>query len=116
MTELIACLSTGKGTWAEVSKLIAAEEWDNVFLITNEFGQQKFSAKADFILISDRMPMKQLVSTIHSQLQNKVRGTEVAINLSSGTGKEHMAILSAILKLGVGIRLVDIGLRGVIEV
>lgn len=116
MTELIACLSTGKGTWGEVSKLLTAEEWDNVFLVTNEFGQEKFTAKAEYILINDKMHIKQLIETIREQLQKKVKGTEVALNLSSGSGKEHMAILSAVLQLGVGIRFVAVDDRGVIFV
>ena len=41
MTELIAFLSTGKGTWANVSGLIKGESWDKVYLLTNDFGKEK---------------------------------------------------------------------------
>ena len=34
MTELVACLTTGKGSWTEVAKLIAGENWEKVYLIT----------------------------------------------------------------------------------
>ena len=41
---------------------------------------------------------------------------ETAVNLISGDGKEHMALLSALLKLGVGIRLIALTKEGVKEV
>ena len=43
---------------------------------------------------------------IHASLKNKLSFEEVAVNLISGTGTEHMAIISAVLKLGVGMRIV----------
>jgi len=39
----------------------------------------------------------------------------VALNLVSGNGKEHMAILSALLKLGIGVRLMAVTKDGVRE-
>ena len=36
MTDLIALISSGKGTIAHVQKVIDEEEWENIFIITNE--------------------------------------------------------------------------------
>ena len=36
MTDLIACLSSGKGTWGHVNRLISDGEWGKIFLITND--------------------------------------------------------------------------------
>jgi len=58
----------------------------------------------------------ELVEDIKKQLKDKISGTEVALNLVSGTGKEHMAILSAILKLGLGLRFIALTKDGVKEV
>lgn len=118
MTSLIACLGTGKGTWTYVNKLIESESWDNVFLITNEFGKEKFKPRKSvtFVVVNDRMPLKSLVEDIVNKLKDNISGTQVALNISSGTGKEHMAILSALLKLGLGIRLVALTQEGVVEV
>ena len=117
MTDLIACLSTGKGTWGHVSRLIQDSEWDNIYLITNEFGKENFTAekKAEFMVIDSLKPIKELVIDIESTLKDKLNG-EVALNMISGTGKEHMAILSALLKLGVGIRLMGLTKDGVEEI
>jgi len=109
MTDLVALLSTGKGTWTEVAKLMNNQDWDNIFLITNEFGQKTFNKKEnmEFIVVNPNLSIEILIEKIKSQLENKIQGTEVALNMISGSGKEHMALLSALLKLGLGIRLVS---------
>lgn len=118
MADLIACLSTGKGTWANVKDIISGCEWENVFLITNEFGKEKFKSdkKIELIVVDSNKPLLELVDYIKKQLKDKISGTEVALNLASGTGKEHMAILSAVLKLGLGVRLVALTKEGIKEI
>ena len=60
MTELIACLSTGKGTWKEVIDLINAYEWEQVFLVAPEFALKSFSIKrsVEFVVINDKTEIK----------------------------------------------------------
>ncbi len=117
MADLVACLSSGKGTWMQVAGLIKRQEWDNIFLITNQFGKENFKPEkpAQFIVIDFNKQLTDLVEDIRKSLAGKV-GVDVGINLISGTGKEHMAILSALLKLGAGIRLVALTSEGVEEV
>ena len=117
MTDLVACLSTGKGTWGHVGRLINDQEWGNIFLITNEFGKDKFTAdkKAEMIVINPNQTITALVEDIKNALDGKLSG-DVAVNLISGSGKEHMALLSALLKLGVGIRFVALTGDGIKEV
>jgi hypothetical protein len=118
MTELVALLSIGKGTWGEVAKVIKAEEWDQVFLVTNEFGRDTFTKtdNMEFIVVNSNESIELLISHIQEALKEKIKGTEVALNMASGTGKEHMAVLSALLKLGVGIRLVTYSVSGLKEI
>ena len=109
MTSLIASLSTGKGSWAHVAELIKAEDWESIFLITNTFGAQKFSVEGkqlNFVIINPDAGVKSISESIISQLDGKIVDTEVALNLISGSGKEHMAILSSVLQLGLGIRFI----------
>ncbi len=110
MTDLVASLTTGKGTWTEVIKIIDSEEWDNIFLITNEFGIKKFQTKkkVNFVVIDDKKTSDAIVKDIIKQLEGKVNGIEVALNLISGTGKEHMTIMAALLKLGFAVRFITI--------
>ena len=117
MTELIACLSTGKGTWAHVSRLIDGADWEKVFLVTNEFGLRfNTRGKGEFVVTDFDKGIYSIMNDIVKQLQGKLKGFEVALNLASGSGKEHMAIISALLKLGVGFRLVVLTKEGVKEI
>jgi hypothetical protein len=117
MTSLVACIGTGKGTWALVQKLLVQEQWDKVFLITNNFGMEKFSTPKDAerVLLDDNWNTMQCVEHITKSLQGKIAGFEVGVNLTSGTGREHMAIISSVLKLGLAVRLVEAGAEKVSE-
>ena len=111
MPTLIACLSTGKGTWAEVSKLIQSQSWTKVFLITNQFGQENFTNKpenAELVLIDTFAPVSSMVEKITAQLKDKVSDFEVALNLASGSGKEHMALIESVLEMGLNFRVVTL--------
>jgi hypothetical protein len=108
MTDLIASLSTGKGTWTDVQKIIESEEWGNIFLITNEFGIKNFQSKknVNFVVINSNKPSQIIVQDITKQLKDKINGLEVGLNITSGTGKEHMAVMASLLKLGLAVRYV----------
>ena len=118
MTELIACLSSGKGTWTQVNRLIQSEDWEKIFLITNEFGKENFKPQKDvvFVLADFRKEITSLINDLKNALKGDISGLEVALNLVSGEGKEHMAILSALMQLGVGFRLVCATDSGVKEI
>ncbi len=117
MTDLIACLSTGKGSWIEVSKVINNYEWRNIFLITNAFGKEKFSSQKEvkLIIIDTNKGTETMKKAIQEALEGKLSG-DVAINMSSGSGLEHMAMLVALMNLGVGIRFVTATDNGIEEV
>ncbi len=111
MTDLVACLGAGKGTWNEVAQLIASESWAHIFLVTNSFGKENFAqkfpaVKADFIVVDDFAPPLQLVEGIKKALAGKIFDTDVAVNMASGSGNVHMALVTALLHLGMGIRFV----------
>lgn len=110
MTSLIACLTTGKGSWAMVNELINSTDWEKVYLITNNFGKEKFTTKknSEFVLINPDASAEDIKNEVFSQLKGKIKDTEVALNFFSGSGKEHMSVLSAVLNLGLGVRLVDV--------
>ncbi|MBI2672115.1 hypothetical protein HYX16_04230 [Candidatus Woesearchaeota archaeon] len=118
MTELVACLSTGKGTWGHVNRLLEDESWEKVILITNEYGKENFkkNEKSEFLVINPNQGLRELRDEIHNKLKDQIKGTEVAINFISGSGKEHMALIGALLKLGVGIRLTALTKEGIEEI
>lgn len=117
MTMLIACLSIGKGSWAQLNQLLSSEVFDKALLITNRFGAERFThERAELIELDLGQQVQTLRDAMREALAPRLTGeTEVALNLSSGSGSEHMALLAALLKLGVAIRLVTAGEGGVDE-
>ena len=107
MTDLIAFLSTGKGTWGHVSGLIKGENWDKVYLLTNDFGKEKFTAEenTELIVVDSNASAEELRDEIAKILKDKVKD-EIAVNFISGSGKEHMALIAALMKSGIGFRFV----------
>ncbi len=119
MTHLVACLGTGKGTWTEVNKLIRQRSWEKVFLVTNNFGKENYKneSNAELIIIDDNQNMEIIRDILVNELKTKnVDVLDMAINFISGSGKEHMALLSALLKIGAGVRLVNPGESEVKEI
>lgn len=120
MPTLIACLSTGKGTWAEVNRLLQANNWTKVFLITNQFGEENFKnyppSVSLIVLDLDNLSVSQLIEELKKALGSQISDFEIALNFASGSGKEHMAILEAVLELGLSFRIVTINQNGQMDV
>ncbi|HKZ34090.1 MAG TPA: hypothetical protein VJ142_02535 [Candidatus Nanoarchaeia archaeon] len=114
--ELVALLSTGKGSWGQVSGLLKYGEWDNIILLGSEFAQ-KFSSekKFEFIKVDLDKKLGDLREEFMGKLKGKIKGTEVALSIASGDGKEHMALISALINLPVGIRFAALTKDGVID-
>lgn len=115
MVELVACLSTGKGSWGNVSRLISDKEWDGIFLITNEFGKANFNniKNAKMISIKPTARIEDIKEDILKTLKGKLKGPEVAINLISGSGKEHLALLAALNDLKVKYKFIALTSDGI---
>lgn len=114
MTTLIAFLSTGKGTWGHVSRLIETGQWEKVVLLSNEFGKEKFSpdSKTELVVLQNMKPLKELSTDIENALKGKVGG-DVAVNVVSGSGKEHMALFGALQRLNAKFTLSAVTKAGV---
>ena len=116
MTDLVACLSTG--SWGHVNRVIDEGEFEKIFLITNDLAKEKFQKKdnVELIVVNENKPVGELIEDIVNGLKGKISGMEVGLNLVSGTGKEHMAIISALMKIGVGFRLIALTKDGIKEI
>lgn len=114
--ELVALLSTGKGTWAQISGLMKYGEWDKVILIGSDFAKEfTHEKKFEFIKVDLDQKLKELRDDLLKKLKGKINGTETALSLASGDGKEHMALISALINLPVGIRFAALTKEGVID-
>jgi hypothetical protein len=114
--ELVALLSIGQGTWGQVAGLINRHEWDNIILLGNSFAE-KFTCdkKHEFIKVDTDQRILELRDEIKEKLKDKIKGMEVAVSVASGDGKEHMALISALISLPVGVRFVALTQDGIID-
>ena len=115
MTDLIACLSTGKGTIGHVERVIEGMKWNKIFLITNRVVKEsiKCDKPVNKIVIDTTKTISEMSADIKKALEGNITDLEVALNIVSGEGREHMAIISALLQLGLGVRLVALTREGV---
>jgi hypothetical protein len=115
MTDLIACLSSDKAENNHVKKVIEMENWGNIYLIADKQLDFQCDKKVNMIIIDSKKITTELASDIRGKLKGKIAGTQVGLNLISGTGKLHMAVISAILGLGLGLRLIVLTPNGIEE-
>ena len=114
--ELIALLSSGKGTWEQVSGLMKFGEWEKIIILGDEFAKDfKHEKKFEFIKVDLSKRIKDLREEFSQKLKGKIDSLEVALSLASGDGKEHMALVSALINLPVGVRFAALTKDGVID-
>ena len=115
MADLIACFTTDKHH-KHLHRLINEAEWDRIFVITTPEIKKKHSFHKEvlFIFVDPKSPIDEYVEEIRSNLKGFF--LEVGVNLVNGNGKDHMALLSAVMKAGLGFRLVAVTKNGVEEV
>jgi hypothetical protein len=114
--ELVALLSSGKGSWAQVSGLMKHGEWDNVILVGSDFAKDfKHEQPFEFVKVDLGQRIKDLRDDLSKKLKGKINGVEVALSIASGDGKEHMALISALINMPVGIRFAALTKDGVID-
>ncbi|MFH1823430.1 MAG: hypothetical protein ABH817_01800 [archaeon] len=116
--ELVALLSSGKGTWGQIAGLINRSEWDKITLVCTEFAKTKvggftFAKNAEIVSTDFDKPIKDIVDDLKTKLKDKIKGTEVALSIASGNGKEHTALISSLLNLPVGVKFVVLTKDGI---
>ena len=114
--EFVAILSSGKGTWGQISGLMKKGEWESIILLGPSYAAD-FKLQGipfDFIEYDPNKPLVKLKNELTTKLKPKIKGLEVALSIASGSGKEHMALQSALLSLPVGIRFTALTKEGVV--
>ncbi len=109
MTDLITFVSSGKGTWTNVLNLAKKEEFENIFLVMESWAKEKVSLERDNvhnIIFNSEDNHVVMRDKLIASLKGRIKGFEAAFNIDSGTGKEHTALITALLKLGLSFRIV----------
>ena len=106
--ELVCFQGIDKENWAQLNALIKRGEWEKILIIKNKNAENfPITEKCELIKVNSDQSLLSLKSEIIEKLKPRLgKDFEVALSLASGTGKEHMALISALLSIPVGIRLV----------
>jgi len=113
--ELIALLSKDEGSWAQISGLLKHGNWDKIVLVGNEEGRAfSHEKKFEFVKIDLNKKLVDLKEEFSKKLKGKFESMEVACSIASGDGKEHMALVSSLLGLPVGVRFCALTREGVV--
>lgn len=110
--ELIAFLGEDKETWGQVSALINRGEWDKIIIVKDKNTENAISGNV--ISVECSKPLVELRDEMKEKLKRETNNEfEVALSLASGNGKEHMALMSALLNIPVGIKIVAYTKKGI---
>lgn len=115
--ELVAILSRGEGTWGQVAGLIKKGEWEKIIILGPSYaGEFQSEVPFDFIEYNEDKPLAALKEHFVEKLREKLGESfsDVALSIASGTGKEHMAVISAIQSIPRGMRLVALTKDGIV--
>lgn len=112
--ELVAFLGKDKETWGQVTGLINKGEWEKVILIKSKDSEPfPIPENGKEIVVDSSMSLLDIKSDLLKKLKPHLSGLECGLSIASGSGKEHMALISALLSSPVGIRLTVFTKNGV---
>ena len=112
--ELVAFLGKDKESWGQVIGLINNGDWEKIILLKSKdaisFPELQ---NTESIIIDTSQTLVSLKQELMQKLKGKFSGLDVHLSIASGDGKEHMAVIAALLSLPVGIRLAVFTKNGV---
>jgi hypothetical protein len=114
--KLVAYINQDASTYGQISALInRMEDVEQFLIIKDKSTPMPFSSPICKAIDVDSS--KDLLS-FRNEIQNVLKlhlkeDFEVALSLASGNGKEHMALISALLTIPVGIKLTAFTKQGV---
>ena len=96
---LVCFQGIDKENYPQLNALIKRGQWDAIFIVKNKEAEAFHMENAEIIEINSASTITQLKSDIVQKLKPLIKEFEVALSLASGTGKEHMALISALLSI-----------------
>lgn len=112
---LVTFIGGDRENWGQIAALMNRMEAGKIILVkSKEAGDFPAHEHCAIVEIDSGMPLLELKRVLTEKLKALLSTEfEVALSLASGTGKEHMALLSALLNIPVGVRLVVYTKQGV---
>lgn len=113
--ELVACVGADKENWGQVVALLNRMDYAKALLIKNREAEEfPVNERCILIEVDVKRPLVELKKEILERAKKELSGDfEVALSLASGTGKEHMATIAALLSIPVGVRIIAYTKEGI---
>lgn len=113
--ELVAFVGTDTENLGQVTALINRMECEKIILVKDKDAPHiSNSPKVKTIEVDSSRPLTGLTYDMEAGLKKELsKEFEVALSIASGNGKQHMALLSALLNLPVGIKIVAYTKEGI---
>ena len=112
--ELVAFIGEDKENWGQVTALIKNGKWSKKILIKNsKVTNFPDIDGAEIISVDSTKPISEIEQFLVKNLSSKLSEFEAHLSIASGKGKEHIALISALLSIPLGIRLVAYTKNGV---
>lgn len=115
MPDLIITLADEKSK-QHAETLVNQGEWDNIYAVRSDSATINSTKQVQYISIDLKKPLEACTEELRVKLKPKCSGFDIALNIYSGSGKLHMAVLSAAIKLGLGFRFVAVTPEGIKEI
>jgi len=106
--ELVTYVSDDKDGMGQIAALIKRIECDKIICVcASDFELPFEDNRIIKIEVSPAKPLQELRDEMRDKMKKILSNDfEVALSLACGRGKEHMALVSALLNIPVGVRLV----------
>lgn len=112
--ELVATVGLDKESWGQVTGLMNHGTWDKIIIVKNKLALDFIVPEGIHVIYTDgAQPLLDLKQELIQKLRPLLSEFDACVSIASGTGKEHMALVSALLGIPVGIRLVAFTKKGV---
>ena len=113
--EFVAFIGADKENWGQVTALLNRLEYEKCILVMNSNADGfPLPEKCKAIEIKPDMPLLAMKDYLIEKLKPLLSGDfEVSLSIASGNGKEHMALVSALLNVPVGVKMVVYTKEGV---
>lgn len=111
--ELVVFIGSDKESWGQIAGIINRGTWDKIIIVKSS--QDDFPAPEGSIIIKldSSKSITEMKNYLNLKLKDKFSTFEAHLSVASGNGKEHMALISALLSIPVGIRLVAFTKNGI---
>lgn len=113
--EFVAFVGSDKENWGQLTGLIKRIEADKILLVKDKsVSGFPVNERCKIVEVNSSKPLVELKEDIMNKMKKELSGDfEVYLSIASGNGKEHMALISALLSIPVGIRFVVFTKEGI---